>query len=79
MHKLLRKPRPLLAAATIAGLLGLAGTASAQATMGEFYSQETNLGTDVSLCTGLTTGSPRAASITTTACIPPSRSSWKSL
>jgi hypothetical protein len=54
MHKLLRKPRPLLAAATIVGLLGLAGTASAQATRGEFYSQETILGTDVSLCTGLT-------------------------
>jgi len=53
MYSLLRKPRPLLAAATIAGLLGLAGPASAQATMGEFYSQETSTGTDVSLCTGL--------------------------
>jgi hypothetical protein len=55
MYKLWRKPRPFLAAATIAGLtLGLAGTASAQATVGEFYSQETITATDVSLCTGLT-------------------------
>jgi len=55
MYKLWRKPRPFLAAATIAGLtLGLAGTASAQATVGEFYFQETITATDVSLCTGLT-------------------------
>jgi hypothetical protein len=55
MHKLLRKPRWLLAAATTAGLLGLAGTASAQATLGEFYSQESGTtGSDASLCTGLT-------------------------
>jgi hypothetical protein len=54
MYKLWRKPRPFLAAAAIAGLtLALAGTASAQAILGEFYSQETNTGTDVSLCTGL--------------------------
>jgi hypothetical protein len=36
------------------GLLGLAGTASAQATGGEFYFQETSTAPDVSLCTGLT-------------------------
>jgi hypothetical protein len=55
MYKLWRKPRTLLAAAMIAGLLGLAGTASAQATLGEFYSQESGTAvSDPSLCTGLT-------------------------
>ncbi len=57
MYKLWRKPRPFLAAAAIAGLtLALASTASAQATVGEFYNQETITVTftDVSLCTGLT-------------------------
>jgi hypothetical protein len=54
MYKLWRKPRPFLAAAAIAGLtLALAGTASAQATVGTFYNQETITATDVSLCTGL--------------------------
>jgi hypothetical protein len=53
MYKLWRKPRPFLAAAAIAGLtLALAGTASAQATVGTFYNQETITGPDVS-CTGL--------------------------
>ena len=59
MYKLWRKPRPFLAAAAIAGLtLALAGTASAQATVGTFYNQETITVTftDVSLCTGLTHG-----------------------
>jgi hypothetical protein len=55
MYRLWRKPRPFLAAATIAGLtLALAGTASARATVGEFYFQETITAPDVSLCTGLT-------------------------
>jgi hypothetical protein len=54
MYKLWRKPRPFLAAAAIAGLtLALAGTASAQATVGTFYNQETITAPDVSLCTGL--------------------------
>ena len=54
MYKLWRKPRPFLAAAAIAGLtLALAGTASARATVGTFYNQETITAPDVSLCTGL--------------------------
>jgi hypothetical protein len=44
----------LCAPLVLLGLLGLAGTASAQATLGEFYSQESGTGSDVSLCTGLT-------------------------
>lgn len=36
------------------GLVVFAGTASARATHGTFYQQETNTFTDVSLCTGLT-------------------------
>jgi hypothetical protein len=54
MYKLWRKPRPFLAAAAIAGLtLALAGMASAQATVGTFYNQETITAPDVAICTGL--------------------------
>jgi hypothetical protein len=38
----------------VLGLVIFAGTASAQATRGDFYSQETVTFTDVSSCTGLT-------------------------
>jgi hypothetical protein len=53
MHDLWRKPRPLLAAAMIAGLAFVPSALAGPATVGDFYSQETVPGTDVSLCTGL--------------------------
>jgi hypothetical protein len=48
--------RRILVCAVLAalGLVTFAGTASARATHGEFYFQETISGPDVSLCTGLT-------------------------
>ena len=54
MHDLWRKPRPLLAAAMIAGLAFVPSALASPATVGNFYSQETITATDVSLCTGLT-------------------------
>jgi hypothetical protein len=54
MHDLWRKPRPLLAAAMIAGLAFVPSALAGPATVGDFYSQETITATDVSLCTGLT-------------------------
>lgn len=67
MYKLWRKPRPFLAAAAIAGLtLALASTASARATVGTFYNQETFTVTftDVTPCTGLTLTSTATNTVT---------------